>query len=275
MINLTGMFDTYGRQARLYPGLLTLFPPLLAAIAWFPALITSSIGTTLLTLASACGLLYGLGVVSRTQGKKVEKRLLRQWGAWPTTIWLRHASDCLQPQTLARYHGYLTAHVPGLTLPSRDEEARAPQEADLAYASAVKWLQERCRGKAYPLVEKENAEYGFRRNLRGMRPLGLTGCLLAAILSVAIIVDGHRDLAAALASLSSAECWRAISGIAPTILSATVVNLLAVLGWLVIVKDSWVRDAGDQYARALLANCDALAQPKPKPRAKAGKTREK
>jgi hypothetical protein len=37
MINLASMFDSYGRQARLYPGLLTLFPPLLAAIAWVPS----------------------------------------------------------------------------------------------------------------------------------------------------------------------------------------------------------------------------------------------
>lgn len=28
MINLASVFDSYGRQARLYPGLLTLFPPI-------------------------------------------------------------------------------------------------------------------------------------------------------------------------------------------------------------------------------------------------------
>jgi hypothetical protein len=30
---ITTMFDGYARQARLYPGLLTLFPPLLTATA--------------------------------------------------------------------------------------------------------------------------------------------------------------------------------------------------------------------------------------------------
>jgi hypothetical protein len=256
MINVGSMFDIYGRQARLYPGLLTLFPPLLAAIAWFPALISSSIGGTLLTLASSCGLVYGLAVVSRTQGKKAEKRLLRDWGGWPTTIWLRHASDYLQPQTLARYHAYLTANVPGLQLPTAEEESKDRHKADLAYASAVKWLQERCRGKNFPLVEKENAEYGFRRNLRGMRSIGLTACVLAAALSVAAPVNGHHDLANALVSLSTGQSWQAFTGISPAIIAATVVAIVAVLGWLVIVRDQWVRDAGDQYARALLANCD-------------------
>ena len=55
------------------------------------------------------------------------------------------------------------------------------------YASAVKWLQERCRGKAFPLVEKENAEYGFRRNLRGLKPIGITACLVALLISALAI----------------------------------------------------------------------------------------
>ena len=260
MINITTMFDSYGRQARLYPGLLTLFPLLLAAIAWFPALITSSTGGTLLTVASSCGILYGLGVVSRSQGKKVEKRLIREWGGWPTTIWLRHASDCLQPQTLARYHRYLIANVPGLWLPTHEDEAKDPQKADLAYASGVKWLQERCRGKGFPLVAKENAEYGFRRNLRGMRPIGLTACVLAAGLSMLAIVDEHHDRALALSSLSTGQGWSILTTTSPAIIAATIVNVVAILGWLMIVRDSWVRDAGDQFARALLANCDALAE---------------
>lgn len=262
MINLATMFDTYGRQARLYPGLLTLFPPLLTIIAWFPALVTSSIGATLLTIASSCGLLYGLAVVSRTQGKKAETRLLREWGHWPTTIWLRHGSEHLQPQTLARYHRFLMANVPGLVLPTREEEARDPSNADLAYASGVKWLQERCRGKEFPLVEKENAEYGFRRNLRGMRPIGLTACLAAIVLSIVVTLDGHEDLASALTGLSPVRSWNAIAGISPTILAASVFDVFAIIGWLAIATDQWVHEAGDQYARALLANCDALPNSK-------------
>jgi hypothetical protein len=264
MINLTSMFDNYGRQARLYPGLLTLFPPLLTAIAWFPELISSSIGATLLTIASSCGLLYGLAVVSRTQGKGTEKRLLCTWGGWPTTLWLRRSSDFLQPQTLARYHRYLTANVPGLELPSREDEAGDPASADLAYSSAVKWLQERCRGKEFPLLEKENAEYGFRRNLRGMRPIGLLLCLLAAIFSANAILQGHHDLVVALVDLSGGQCWHALTGISPPIVGATIVDLIAIAGWLTIVRDQWVRDAGDQYARALLATCDKLAPTKQK-----------
>jgi hypothetical protein len=40
------------------------------------------------------------------------------------------------------------------------------------------------------------------------------------------------------------------------------VDVFAIIGWLAIARDQWVRDAGDQYARALLANCDALPNAK-------------
>ena len=59
MIDVSKLFNSYSRQARLFPGLLTLFPIILTAIAWFPRLATSSWGATLVTLGTSCGLLYG------------------------------------------------------------------------------------------------------------------------------------------------------------------------------------------------------------------------
>jgi hypothetical protein len=259
MINLTLLFDSYGRQARLYPGLLTFFPLLFTAIAWYPALIASSIGATLLTTATSCGLLYGLAVVSRTQGRKLEKRLLQDWDGWPTTIWLRHASQYLQPQTLDRYHRFFTMNVPGLVLPTPEDEIRDKRSADLAYASGVKWLQERCRGKDFPLVEKENAEYGFRRNLRGMRPIGLTAAFIAAGTSILIILVGHHEFGSALRDFSIEQIWLSMVALPPAVVAATIIDIFAIIGWLAIVRDQWVRDAGDQYARALLANCDVTS----------------
>ena len=274
MINFVSMFDAaYGRQARLYPGLLTLFPPLLTVIAWSPALITSSIGATLLTIASSCGLLYGLAVVSRTQGKRVEQRLFRRWGGWPTTIWLRREGGYLQPQTLDRYHRFLAANVPGLALPTSEEEKQDRRESDSAYASGVKWLQEHCRGTEFPLVEKENAEYGFRRNLLGMRPIGLTTTFLAVGISLLPVIDAHRDLGLAPSGFFLEQIWRVIEGLPPTVIAITIIDILAIVGWLAIVRDQWVRAAGDQYARALLARCDKLSIPGGKLQLTAKRTR--
>ncbi len=266
MIDLSKLFDSYSRQARLFPGLLTLFPIILTAIAWFPRLVTSSWGATLVTLATSCGLLYGLSVLSRSRGKKVEKRLLEAWGGWPTTIWLRHRDDNLPPPVRARYHAFFARNVPLFVTPTEQQEAADPKAADGMYASAVKWLQERCRGKAFPLVEKENAEYGFRRNLRGLKPIGVTACLTALLISLLAILWQNESLFPALASLSAKPLLGALSAVKPAALGAVCVDIAAIIGWMFIVHDGWVRGAGDQYARALLACCDSLdASSKPSP----------
>jgi hypothetical protein len=258
MIDLSKLFDSYSRQARLFPGLLTLFPIILTAIAWFPRLVTSSCGATLVTLGTSCGILYGLSVLSRSRGKKMEKRLLAEWGGWPTTIWLRHRDDNLPSPVRARYHAFFARNVPLFVAPTEQQELADPKAADAMYASAVKWLQERCRGKAFPLVEKENAEYGFRRNLRGLKPIGLTACFAALLISALAILWQNEPLLPALASLSARPLLAVLSAVKPTALGAICVDIAAIVGWIAIARDGWVRSAGDQYARALLACCDTL-----------------
>lgn len=258
MIDLSRLFDPYARQARLFPGLLTIFPIILTAVAWFPELVTGSWGATLLTISTSCGLLYALSVLSRSRGKVVERRLLKIWGGWPTTIWLRHRNPDLLGPVRLRYHEFLKNHVPNLVVPTRDEEEKDPANADASYASAVKWLQERCRGKTYPLVEKENAEYGFRRNLRGMKPIGIACCVVAVAVSILAIGLAHDGIASAIASLSPVSILHALVAVRPAAIGATIVDIIAIFGWLFVVTDNWVRDAADQYARALLANCDSM-----------------
>jgi hypothetical protein len=277
MVDLSKLFDSYSRQARLFPGLLTLFPIILTAIAWFPRLVTSSWGATLVTVGTSCGLLYGLTVLSRSRGKKVEKRLLAEWGGWPTTIWLRHREAHLPAPVLARYHAFFAKNVPLFVAPNAEQEAADPKAADGMYASAVKWLQERCRGKAFPLVEKENAEYGFRRNMRGLKPIGVAACLAALLISALAIVWRYDPFIPAISSLSMPLLLKALAAIKPAAIGAICVDLAALVAWFAIVRDDWVRDAGDQFARALLACCDTLEVPsavKPSPAASGRRTRK-
>jgi hypothetical protein len=272
MVDLSKLFDPYSRQARLFPGLLTLFPIILTAIAWFPRLVTSSWGATLVTVGTSCGLLYGLTVLSRSRGKKVEKRLLAEWGGWPTTIWLRHREEHLPPPVLARYHAFFAKNVPLFVAPTAEQEKADPKAADGMYASAVKWLQERCRGKAFPLVEKENAEYGFRRNLRGLKPIGIAACLAALLISALAIVWRYDPIIPAISSLSMSLLLKALATIKPAAIGAVCVDLAALVAWFAIVRDDWVRDAGDQFARALLACCDTVdVSPAAKPPAASAK----
>jgi len=249
MTDLSKLFDSYSRQARLYPALLVLFPALLVVLSLFPSALT--VGQTLISIAVACGVLFFLADFARARGKAIEPKLLSKWGGWPTTIWLRHRDQTLPADQKHRYHVFLSRQ-PGIgILPTAAEEGRDPSSADQRYASAVAWLKERCRGSAFPLVEKENATYGFRRNLLGLRTLAIilivVACLLPLLLSA---THAH--------SIESIELVNSYEDLDLQVYGALAVALIAIGLLVFVVNPRWVRAAGDQYARALLACCDTL-----------------
>lgn len=258
--DLAQMFDSYGRQARVFPSLLTIFPPLLAMLSWFPWLLLSNVMATLLTLAMSCGFLYALASYARTKGKRVEPKLLKSWGGWPTTILLRHDSE-LDPYTRRRYHTYLASSVPlGLTFPTAEEEREDRAAADHVYESAVRWLKESARGRDHMMVLRENAQYGFRRNLWGLKPVAMTLCFLTlGIITVAVFIK-IPNLWLNIKAQNLEAISDAASELGPAILSAFLVNAFAIIVWIFVVTKNWVREAGIQYAAAILAVCDRPAQ---------------
>jgi len=183
--------------------------------------------------------------LARTQGKKVEKRILLERGGWPTTMLLRH-SGRLDTFSRARYHAYLSKSIPDLDFPTREEEAAHPADADEVYASAIKWLKEQTRGRDFPLVEKENAQYGFRRNMRGLKKIAIA--ILLLVIALCLSIMAYR--------IYSGE-YTTLNIDLPIILTA-VYGIITTLFWSILVNDEWVWEAGEQYAEALLATCDQL-----------------
>lgn len=230
-------FDTYSLRARLQPALLTLFPLFVTAAVWLPVLYQTAAG--LLGLASACGVTVLLAHVTRERGRRAERRLFEEWGGNPTTIWLRHRDDNLDNHTTRRYHAYLASNAPGWQPPTPEEERSDPAAVDRRYDTAVKWLLENSRDR--PLVLKENVAYGFRRNLYGLRPLGLSLALLCAGANGAAIYYSLED---DLEHLNLAGA------------ASLAISIVAVLTWLFVVNKAWVRDAAHAYARALTASCE-------------------
>lgn len=236
------ILDTYSRRARLLPALITIFPIPVLAFCLFPQLYKSVL-VALAGLAASFGMTFLMALIARSTGRAAEKRLFTAWGAAPTTQWLRHRDSNLDGITKARYHAFLAAHVPQLgPMPSDAEELANPNAADDKYRAGTKWLIEHTRDrKKFPLVFDELVNYGFQRNMLGLKPIGIV-ISVAAIFTVFALASSKGI---EMGGNPPAEYW----------ITVGVSGLLFVI-WVFVVTSDWVRDAADSYARALLASCD-------------------
>jgi hypothetical protein len=198
------------------------------------------------------GGLYWLSAIARSCGKALEPRLIEEWGGLPTTIALRHRDQMIDRYTKARYHQQIGV-LAGIAIPSAEEEAEDPADADQRYQSAVKRLLEARRGPEHELVHKENASYGFCRNLLGLKPIAIpmmVVCLLVAAAACAMpyLVNGAAPKQPALIQdfIARWPLWFAI-----------VADLVVMALWAFALNRRTVWQAGQQYAIALLRTLDA------------------
>ena len=242
MTALAQIVDPYARQARLAPALCAIFPIAILIFVWFPAL--QSLLGGVVSLACSFGIILWVSQIARDAGKRREPALFAMWGGKPSVTLLRHCDNRIDPNTKARYRDFLMAHVFKLSLPSAEEEAADPHKADEAYESVTNWLLTQTRDtKKFALLFQENISYGFRRNLWGMKPFGVTLSLLAALCSTGVIIY---------------RCGQAGHGTPTEVMLATAFVWCLFIAWVFIVRPNWVRIPADAYARQLLAACDTL-----------------
>jgi len=238
------IFNSYTRRARLEPALITALPLGLATLAWFP---TGIVGWGLFWgLIAWSGGTALLAQVARDRGKKQEPKLFQSWGGKPTTRFLRHR-DVPNKFILERRHRKLTTLLPDLNIPSANQEHADPQKADEIYEACTAYLLERTRDtKQFPLIFEENCNYGFRRNLWGIRPIGIVLSLLGVTAVLVVIgLDLKKDTMPT-----------------PIVLTAALVNILLAGAWVFYFRPEWVRTTAEAYAERLLASIEILGPQK-------------
>jgi hypothetical protein len=104
-------------------------------------------------------------------------------GRLATTKLLRHRDISIDAPTKARYHRALGNSVPGLKMPTPADELAHPETADAVYRSVTRRLAEARRGPNFPMISYENASYGFRRNMLGLKPIAIVLAFLVAVLT--------------------------------------------------------------------------------------------
>ena len=234
-------FDRYTYRARLLPSLLAFLPLAFAVTVWFPG--EEATWKTLGLIVVSSGLATLLSHLGRDLGKRKEPGLFQMWGGVPTTRLLSHRFTRFDAVTHGRYHTKLKALLPELQIPDLLEERTNPSRASDVYGSCTSFLREKTRDpKAFSVVFAENINYGFRRNLYGWKPIGLSAASLG-VGSCAIFAAKHFQAPQSVL----------LFGVAGLVVSMTLLFL-----WLFTIKPEWVHLAADAYAERLIRSLDAF-----------------
>lgn len=232
------MPDTYTLKARVSPMFIVLFPFILLSALISPKTDTLQVvtGSALFTIAFS----ILAAQFSRDSGKSKERNLWNSWGGAPTIQLLRHSNSEINPIKRSRIHNKLQEILPELKMPSPKEEGENPQKADEIYEVCIGHLRTKTRDiKKYPLIFKENINYGFLRNLWGLKKYGILISLMGSLVSLYITFMRLKD------SLISYE---------------SVVVLLINVGlfffWIFWVNPKRVKLAAYAYAERLLEYCE-------------------
>lgn len=227
------LLDEYEQRARLTPGLWTVLPVAVVIIAL--GLKQAPVISFVWGALAAIGGPIVLASFVRQRGRAVQERLFAEWGGAPTTIMLRHAGDAataVQRESLRREMSKIVA----LELPTAEQESEDPVRADGVYAEVARRLRDKTLDKKrFPFLFAENKNYGYERNLLGMRPIGMTVSLVCLLV---------------LAGVAGAYVFSRSSTAASPAIGALVVLLLFLYWWK--VPDALrVRRVADSYAERL------------------------
>lgn len=235
MIDLSKHTDPYERKARLYPALLCIFPIIISISISFPSIFTTLSG--FVALAAAFGLLQFISHLARDRGKALENGLFNLWGGMPSVVVLRHSDSLIPSPAKIKYHSVLSKKS-GIKAPSREIEKKYPQQADAVYLSWSDFLRGKTRDpKKYPLVFKENVNYGFRRNLLGLKwYCVLSGAVGLVILNMPIL-NGNE--------------------LSETMIAISLLFLLYMHVFIFVVNNSWVEVVAKAYGKQLIEAINA------------------
>jgi hypothetical protein len=233
--------DKYTIKARLYPSFIVLLPIYILCLFYVTDI--QKYYHYLTAIISAGLFTFLLSQLGRDMGKKKEPILFKHWGGKPTTLILRHRNNYLDNITKERYHKLLALSIVDLIIPSFKEEQINPTYADKVYESCVKFLISKTRDtKKYSLLFKENINYGFRRNLWGMKFLAI--CILLICLVIHFYISSHY--------FSIMNNFTIKDIVLYLFLFATI------LFWLFIVNKNWIKLIAFAYAERLFETLNNL-----------------
>jgi hypothetical protein len=230
------MKQNYTLLARTYPVLLTCLPILVVGVSY--GLQLREAGHILASFGVTGALFFLLSQFGRNRGKLKEPGLWAEWGGPPTIQILRHSNDYLDMYTKRKYHNRLSQLSGTNAVVNEKYEMSNPQKSDDIYQSWARFMISKTRDKTkFSLLFDENINYGFRRNLWGLKPY--------AIVLIAVCVLGNFLYQLFSLGIERYNHWPAAFYVCEGML------IVVLIIWISVFTKHWVKVAAFAYAERL------------------------
>ncbi len=198
--------------------------------------ILSSLGVT-------AALSYLFSQIGRDSGKRKENELWDSWGGTPTEQLFSYKNDIIDEQTKNRYHQKMSKILdPNITI---DYKSAQPDILKDIYKSWTKYLIGRTRDtKKFSLLFNELTNYGFRRNLWGLKTVSLV--------FICICLCGNYIYSILTSKTVDMLNYPIAFWVSEVIL------IILILFWVFIINKTWVKIPAFSYAERLLETIDII-----------------
>lgn len=238
VLNFFSLSDEYERKARFLPAVLTVLVALPVAMAYGIEMMQF---ITLLTTGVGIGAVLAVGIshLASAMGNRLQKKL---WPDWPydapTNQWLNPENDARSLQQKKQWYGIIKS-LTGLDI-ARLAKSEDKAELRRAINDAVSQVRSRLwkhNSDGNDLVRLRNIDYGYARNLTGLRAIWIPTAIL-----------------------SCAGCWLSwwqFDGhLLWPVLSTVLLCVLPLVGIFVLPR--YVRQKAEYYAEAFFAAMEQI-----------------
>lgn len=192
-LKIPNLMDDYERRARLLPGLIVAIPIALGVASLLGGEITSlktlSVGILLEAIFAVI-----LSHTSRIAGRFYETKQWALWGGPPTTRWLRPTDTSLSEQQKQQLYSALQ-ELTGLEVKEITKYPADDQRIDSLIEDAIRTARYKLREDTKAkMLTKHNIEYGFARNLAGMRWMWILSCTVGVGMCIGSFMLGYKPV---------------------------------------------------------------------------------
>lgn len=234
MNQILNLFDAYNLRVRFSVGLILITPVIISIYLLIPD--ASNFSFTVIILILCFGLCNLMMSLSRFHGRKAIAKCFPK--LMPAQQMLMPNDKTLDPITKKRYHEFLSSKIKNLTF--KNETVATLNSCK----SAVSWLISQTRdSNSFPLIKEETINFGFSKNLYGLKNLGIAISAFLTILQITIII-AKVHLKFGLVEYTN-------------LIASTLISFLFTVIWIFFINKEWVKNSGFKYAKTLLSACDS------------------